>query len=309
MNPFKYSLDNKRYHTYNYYLKQKYHTKVAKVSLNAGLTCPNRDGTVSKGGCIYCSGDFANDGIEPLQQQFKTVSKIMSLKWPNCKYIAYFQAGSNTYAPVSQLKEYFEPFIHYPDVVGISIATRPDCLQDDVLDYLEDLNKRTDLTIELGLQTIHEKTAKLINRGHDLKCFVDAVKKLRQRNINIACHIINGLPYETIEDMIATAKFVSKLDIQFIKIHMLYILYDTAMYRYYENNHFPLLSRENYIKVVCHQLEYFNEHVVVERLTGDGDAKKLYYPEWSIKKVTILNDIDKYMKENNIWQSKKADIQ
>lgn len=308
-NPFIYSNDNKRYHTYNYYLKNKYNKKVAKVALNGNFTCPNRDGTISSGGCIYCSssgsGDFGGNPNEDLMMQFEKGKQMMQSKWPNCGFIAYFQAGTNTHAPIDILKETFEPFINHPDVLGIAIATRPDCLSDEVIAYLSDLNKRCDLTIELGLQTIHPQTAKLINRGHDLDCFVQAVQKLRKENIEICVHFINGLPHETKEDMLQTAKFLSQLDIQFIKIHMLFILDNTPIYQYYQQTNFPLLSREDFIDITVKQLEMFKPEVVVERLTGDGDPKHLFYPLWSIKKVTILNDIDKTMASENTYQGKK----
>ena len=309
-NPFIYSSDNKRYHTYNYYLKNKYNRKVAKVALNGNFTCPNRDGTISYGGCIYCSssnsGDFGGNPNEDLMVQFEKGKQMMQSKWPDCGFIAYFQAGTNTHAPLSVLKETFEPFVSHPDVLGIAIATRPDCLSDEVIAYLADLNKRCDLTIELGLQTIHAHTAKLINRGHDLECFETAVKKLRSHNIDLCVHIINGLPHETKEDMMQTAKYLSSLDIQFIKIHMLFILDNNPIYDYYKQTNFPLLSREDFIDITVKQLEMFKPEVVVERLTGDGDPKHLFYPLWSIKKVTILNDIDKTFVLNDTYQGKRC---
>lgn len=308
MNPFLYSNDNKRYHTYNYYLKQKYHKKVAKVALNANFSCPNRDGTISLGGCIYCSpsasGDFGGNPNEDLMMQFEKGKALMQSKWPDCGFIAYFQAGTNTYGSIDYLKACFEPFVNHQDVLGIAIATRPDCLSDEIIDYLDSLNQRTDLTIELGLQTIHQKTAKLINRGHDLDTFVEAIHKLRAKNIDVCVHIINGLPHETKEDMLQTAKFLSKLDIQFLKIHMLFILDDTPLYQYYQKQPFPLLEREQFIDIVVKQLEMQNPELVIERLTGDGDPKHLFYPLWSIKKVTILNDIDKLFVARDTYQGK-----
>ena len=200
-NMFKYTLDNKRYHTLNYYLKKKYNSKVVKISLNAGFTCPNIDGKVGYGGCIYCSktgsGEFGGDINKSLTEQFNDVKKILDKKWPNSKYIAYFQAHTNTYAPLSVLKEKYETVLNIKNVIGIAIATRPDAIEEDVLNYLTELNKKTNLTIELGLQTIHDKTSKLINRCHTLKQFETMVKKLQKRNIEIVVHIINGLPYET----------------------------------------------------------------------------------------------------------------
>ncbi|WP_270525554.1 TIGR01212 family radical SAM protein [Longibaculum muris] len=306
MNKFPYSNDNKRYHTYNYYLKNKYQQKIAKVSLNAGFTCPNRDGTRGKGGCIFCSdsgsGDFAGNVYDSLQKQFQDVSTMMRKKWPDCKFIAYFQANTNTYGTLDRLKATFEPFLDYPDVVGIAIATRPDCLSEEICDYLYELSQKCDLYIELGLQTIHDSTAQLINRGHDYQTFLKGLERLRKRHLDVCVHIINGLPYETYDMMIETAKVVGKLDIQGLKIHNLFMLKDTALHKMYLQKPFPLLSREDYIKLVVEQLTYIPDSVVIERLTGDAPLKDLVEPLWSIKKVTILNDIDKLMKEKDLYQ-------
>ncbi|MBS5589042.1 MAG: TIGR01212 family radical SAM protein [[Clostridium] spiroforme] len=306
MNTFKFSNDNKRYHTFNYYLKNKYHNKVAKVSLNANFTCPNRDGTKGIGGCIFCSnsgsGDFAGNVKDSLEKQFDDVSTLLQKKWPNCKYIAYFQANSNTYGPVEKLRNCIEPFINKKDVVAISIATRPDCLEDEILEYLDSVNKRCDLWIELGLQTIHDKTAKLINRGHSYLEFIEGLNKLRHLNINVCVHIINGLPFETYEMMLTTAKEIGKLDIQALKIHMLYVIKNTKLHQMYQNNEFTMLNRDEYIDLVTEQLSYLPENIVIERLTGDGNVNDLIAPDWSIKKVTILNDIDKLMVKKNYVQ-------
>jgi hypothetical protein len=312
MNKFKYTLDNKRYHTYNYFLKNKYHCKVAKVSLNAHFTCPNRDGTCGVGGCIFCSslgsGDFAGDPKDDLYKQFSTISSVMNRKWKDAKYIAYFQANTNTYGTIEKLKNTFEPFINYPNVVAIAIATRPDCLSDEIVDYLYELSQKIDLYVELGLQTVHDSTGQLINRGHDYQTFLDGLSKLRAKNIDVCVHIINGLPYESKEMMLTTAKMVGQLDIQALKIHSLFILKDTALYDLYQKEPFPILTREEYIDLVVEQLRYIPSHVVIERLTGDADIHDLFEPKWSIKKVTILNDIDKKMKENDIYQGDKIEI-
>lgn len=307
---FKYTLDDKRYHTFNYYLKTKYQTKVAKISLNANFTCPNRDGKVSRGGCLFCSdsgsGDFAGNPSDDLKVQFKKVSEMMSHKWPNCKYIAYFQANSNTYGPVEKLKATFEPFVNQKNIVGIDIATRPDCLDNDVIEYLANLNQRTDLWVELGLQTIHETTAKWFNRGYSLEVFEEALKKLRANNINVCVHIINGLPVETKQQMLETVKYLAKQDIQGIKIHMLYALKNSRIARYMEEHHLDFMSREEYIDLVVSQIEYLPSHIVIMRLTGDGKQDELYGPLWSIKKVTLLNDITKKMKELDTYQGVKS---
>lgn len=306
---FKYSDSNKRYYTIDYFYKHKFNSKVFKVSLNAGFTCPNKDGKVGTGGCIYCSktgsGEYAGDIRKDLVTQFEEVKKMMLNKWPNAKYIGYFQANTNTYSPINILKEKYETILKLDNVVGLNIATRPDAITDECLDYLEDLSKRTYLTIELGLQTIHKSTSILINRCHSLKCFEDMVKKLRKRNINVVVHIINGLPYETKEMMINTVKYLSNLDIQGIKIHMLSILKDTKLAEIYNKEHFKLITRDEYIDIVCDQLEYLREDIVVNRITGDPKVSDLIEPDWLIKKVTILNDIDKEMTKRNSYQGIK----
>ena len=307
---FKYSLDNKRYHTLNYYLKNRFHEKVYKVSLNAGFTCPNIDGTKGYGGCIYCSktgsGEFGGNINDDLITQFNKVKEVMDKKWHG-KYIAYFQERSNTYAPVNILKERYETVLKLDNVIGLFIATRCDCITDECLDYLTFLNKRTYLTIELGLQTIHENTSKLINRGHTLKEFTDTVKRLRERNIDVVVHIINGLPYETKEMMLETVKFVNTLDIQGIKIHMLNIIKDTPLETLYNKEHFHVLTKEEYIDIVISELELLDSKIVIHRITADPDPKTLIEPTWLLKKTVLLNDIDKEMKRRNTYQGIKAE--
>ena len=243
-NKFKYTSDNKRYHTLTYYYKEKFDAKVCKVSLNANFTCPNIDGKVGFGGCIYCSklgsGDYAGNPNESLITQFEKGKELMQRKWPNAKFIAYFQANTNTYAPLNKLKSCFEPFIERDDCIGLSIATRSDSITNLCLDYLEDISKRTYLIVELGLQTIHEKTSKLINRCSTLDNFDNMVRKLKERNINVVVHIINGLPYETEEMMIETVKHLNNLKIDGIKIHMLGVLKNTPLEKYYHNHKFHL---------------------------------------------------------------------
>ena len=307
---FKYTLDNKRYHTLNYHLKTKFNEKVVKVSLNAGFTCPNIDGTKGYGGCIYCSksgsGEFGGNVNESLTSQFNKVKQVMDKKWTTTKYIGYFQARSNTYSNISTLKEKYEEVLKIDNVIGLFIATRCDCITDECLDYLEELNKRTYLTIELGLQTIHEKTSKLINRGHTLKEFDDMVKKLRDRNINVVVHIINGLPYETKEMMLETVKHINKLDIQGIKIHMLNIIKDTSLEELYNKEKFHILTKEEYIDIVIDELELLNEEIVIHRITADPDPKTLVEPTWLLKKFCLLNDIDKEMKKRDTYQGAKV---
>lgn len=229
----------------------------------------------------------------------------MKTKWPDALYIGYFQANTNTYAKTSILKEKYETILKLDNVVGLNIATRADSISDDCLDYLESLAKRTNLTIELGLQSIHEKTIKLINRGHDLQCFDDMVKKLRARNIDVVVHMINGLPYETKEMMLETVKYANSLDIQGIKIHMLHIIKDTKLAELYLKEKFHVLTKEEYIDIVIDQLEILRPEIVINRITGDPVKEDLIEPKWLIKKFCVLNDIDKEMVKRNSYQGKR----
>ncbi|MBR4618253.1 MAG: TIGR01212 family radical SAM protein [Bacilli bacterium] len=308
-NEFRYSNDNKRYHTLNYFYQHKFKCKICKVSLNAGFSCPNIDGTVGFGGCIYCSqsgsGEFAGDKNDDIVKQFIKIKNMMLKKWPNAKYIGYFQARTNTYAPVDDLKKVYEPILKQENVVGLNIGTRADAISDECLEYLADLNKRTFLTVELGLQTIHDKTTKLINRCHSLQCFNIMVNKLREKNINVVVHIINGLPGEDKNDMLETVKYLNKMDIQGIKIHMLSILKNTPLEKYYFENKFHILSKEEYIDIVVDQLELLREEIVIHRITGDPPIDELIEPNWLVKKFCVLNDIDKEMLKRNTYQGSK----
>lgn len=307
-NPFKYSNDNKRYHTLDYFYKQKFSSKVFKVSLNAGFSCPNIDGTVGNGGCIYCSnsgsGDFAGNINDDLITQFDNIKNMLHKKWPSAKYIGYFQAHTNTYAPLNVLKENYEKILSINNVIGLSIATRPDAISEECLDYLEDLSKKTYLTIELGLQTIHKKTTILINRCHTLETFEQMVQKLRNRNINVVVHIINGLPFETKNMMIETVKYLNNLDIQGIKIHMLHILKNTKLEKLYYETKFKILNKDEYVNIVCDQLEYLRPEIVINRITGDPDINDLVEPKWLTKKFCVLNEIDKELVKRNSYQGK-----
>ncbi len=299
----------KRYYSLSEYFKNRFQQKVFKVSLNANFTCPNKTGKAGYGGCTYCSplgsGDFAGKINNDLLTQFDTIKEMMHKKWKDAKYIAYFQANTNTYAPVKELKEKFEKVLNYhPDIIGLSISTRPDCLENDVLNYLEELNQKTNLFLEIGLQTIHEKTAKLINRGHDFQTFVDGVNKLRNKNIETIVHIINGLPYETQKDMLETVKELVKLDIQGIKIHLLHVIKHTKMGEDYLKHPFPILSKDAYVDTVVKQLELIPPNVVIHRLTGDAVRKDLIAPLWSLKKWEVLNAIDHELKVRNTYQGR-----
>ena len=304
---FKYTLDNKRYHTLNYYFKNKYGKKTFKVSLNGGFSCPNK---INGKGCIFCSrlgsGDFAGNIEKDLITQFNEIKNIMEKKWPDSYYIGYFQANTNTYAPLPILKEKYETILKLPNVIGLNIATRSDAITKECYDYLEELSKKTNLIVELGLQSIHEKTLKFINRGHDLQNFETAIKELQKRNIEVVVHIINGLPGETKEDMIETVKYLNNLKINGIKIHMLHIIKNTDLADYYEKHPFHILTKEEYIDIVVEQLEYLSPEIVIHRITGDPKKEDLIEPTWLLKKFCVLNDIDKELVRRNTYQGKRV---
>ena len=310
MSKFKYAFDdNKRYHTWNYYLRNTFGEKIFKVSINAGFTCPNIDGKVAYGGCTYCSkegsGDFAGNPKDDLIKQFNDIKEMMLRKWPNAKYIGYFQAYTNTYAPLEVLKEKYETILAQDDVVGLSISTRPDCFEDDVLESLAELNERTNLWVELGLQTIHDSTSKIINRGHDYKTFLEGVEKLKSKNIKTVVHIINGLPGEDYNMMMETAKAVADLNVHGIKIHLLHVIKNTPMARMLEKNMMSLMTQDDYVNLVCDQLEILPPEMVIHRLTGDGKKEDLVGPLWSLKKWEVLNAIDDTMKARDSYQGIK----
>lgn len=307
-NPFPYSDDNKRYYTWNTYLKHTYHEKVFKVALNADFSCPNRDGVCGVGGCTFCgslgSGECAGDKQDDLMTQFEKGITSMRQKWPTGSAMAYFQAYTNTYAPLSVLKKTFDPFLKRDDVIALCIATRADCLEDDKIAYLHEQSKNKDIWIELGLQTIHDATAKQLNRGHTYAQFVDCVERLSKTNLKICVHLINGLPNETTKMMIDSAKALSNLSIHAVKIHMLHLMKHTVLGNEYQKHPFPLLTREQYVDLVISQLEVLPMNIIIQRLTGDGIQKDLIAPEWTKKKVIVLNEIDKEMKRRNTWQGR-----
>lgn len=298
---FKNTCDNKRYYTFNYYLRNKFNNKVIKIPIDTSFGCPNKEK------CIYCS-QYSKSNIinsnDNLLNQFKNNVATLENKWPNSLYIVYFQAGTNTFCSVETLKSMIEPFLKIKKVVGISIATRPDSISNDMLKYLSDLNKRTFLTIELGLQSSNDNTLKYIKRGHDSNAFKNTVTRLHQENIFTVAHIINGLPYENINDMLETIKFLNKIKIDGLKIHMLFIAKNTEIAKIYEKEHFKILTKNEYIDIVIKQLEILNENVVIERITGDPIKEELIAPQWLLKKFVILNDIDKEMKKRDTWQGK-----
>ncbi|TKJ92099.1 TIGR01212 family radical SAM protein [Paenibacillus sp. PK4536] len=299
---------DKRFHTWNTEMREQFGNKVFKVTLDAGFTCPNRDGSIAKGGCTFCSargsGDFAGSRRDDLVTQFNHIRDRQHQKWPHAQYIGYFQAYTNTYAPVEQLREYFEIILQQPGVVGLSIATRPDCLPDDVVDYLAELNERTYLWVEMGLQTIHESTSELINRAHDSQCYEEAVAKLRARGIRVCAHIIYGLPQETHEMMLDTGRAVAQMDVQGIKIHLLHLMRKTPMVKQYEAGLLRFLEKDEYIKLIVDTLEILPPEMIVHRLTGDAPRDLLIGPMWSLRKWEVLNGIDDELKQRDTWQSK-----
>ncbi|WP_163652674.1 TIGR01212 family radical SAM protein [Listeria sp. PSOL-1] len=308
INPFPYSNDNKRYHTWNYCLRNHFGEKTFKIALDGGFDCPNRDGTVAKGGCTFCSaagsGDFAGSRKVDLKTQFNEIRNKMHHKWKNGKYIAYFQAFTNTHASVSELREKYESVLNEEGVVGLSIATRPDCLPDDVVDYLAELNERTYLWVELGLQSAHNETGRLINRAHDYDCYLEGVSKLHARGIRVCTHIINGLPKETPEMMLETAKKVVQSGVSGIKIHLLHLLKGTPMIEDYKRGDLTFLTQERYVGLVCDQLEILPKEMVIHRITGDGGVEDLIGPIWSLNKFEVLNAIDQELIWRNSYQGK-----
>lgn len=300
-NPFEFSDSNKRYYTYDHYLRRTFGTKVAKLPIDAGFTCPNIDGRCGRGGCIYCSargsGDFAGPPRLSVEQQLADGATRISSKWDTQKYIAYFQAHTNTYAPLSVLREKFEQALRFPGVVGLNIATRADCLEPDTVKYLAELSERIVLTVELGLQSAHDATAERINRGHTWEQFVEGFGTLRNAggHIGICIHTIMGLPGEDDDMMLETARRVASLRPEQVKLHLLYVLRGTALGDMYLAGEYWPLERERYIRLVADTLELLPPDTVIARLTGDGAPEELLAPLWSRRKTTVINDIDKLL--------------
>lgn len=311
-NPYKNTDSNKRYYTYDYYLRRRFGSKVAKIPLDIGLTCPNIDGRCGVGGCIYCSGrgsgDFAESPLLPIEEQYRLTREKLSSKWSTERCIAYFQAHTNTYAPLEFLKDSFERALLLDGVVGINIATRADCLENEVCEYLADLAERTVLTVELGLQSSSDKTAEIINRGHTYADFLDGYRRLREASdkIEICVHIIFGLPGESREDMMKTVRDVAALAPDQVKIHLLHVLKNTEMARIYERGEYTPLEKDEYVALVADAIELLPPDTVVARLTGDGMADDLLAPDWSRKKVAVINDIDKLLYSRSSWQGSKS---
>jgi radical SAM protein (TIGR01212 family) len=298
--------NDKRYHTLDYELKKIFGEKVIKLSIDGNFTCPNRDGTISDKGCIFCSergsGDFTSDKTKTISAQIYEQKLFMSKKWISNTYIAYFQNYTNTYDTVENLRIKFYEALSCPNIKGLAIATRPDCINGEIVELLAEINSKTFLWIELGLQTINEETATLIRRGYKLSEFDKAVKLLNQNKIKVVVHLIIGLPHENKEHIINSAKYISNLNIWGIKIHMLHVLRNTDLEKYYEETRFKILSQDEYICIVCDILELLNPYMIIHRLTGDGKKSDLIAPLWSLNKLKVLSDIDRELKNRQSLQ-------
>ena len=301
--------DGKRYYSFNSYLKQTFGEKVYKISLNGGFTCPNRDGTLGTRGCIFCSeggsGDFAPDAALPIGEQIEEGIRMIRQKTDASKYIAYFQAFTNTYAPYEKLHSLFYDAILRQEIVGLAVGTRPDCLTPDVLELLDELNQIKPVFVELGLQTIHEKTAQFIRRGYPLSCFEQAVKALHDLGINVVVHLILGLPGETEEMMLESVRYLNQLPVNGVKFSLLHVLKHTDLGALYEKHPFPVYELDDYVDFVIRCIEELREDIVIHRLTGDGPKDLLIAPRWTLNKRKVLNEISRRMKETNSRQGKR----
>jgi len=299
-------VSGKRYKTLNDELKNIFGQKIMKLSLDGGFTCPNRDGTLGYQGCIFCgeegSGEFAGTRYRPIKMQVEEQIELLSKKWKTDKYIAYFQNFTNTYAPIDRLKKLYDEALEIEGIVGLAIATRPDCIDEDVLDLLSELNKRTFLWVELGLQSIHERSERFIRRGYPLEKYKEIVLQLKKRNIRVVTHLIIGLPFETKEDMMESVKYVGDTNTWGIKLHSLYIQKDTDIYGYYLNNPFRILTKDEYIDIIVDSLEILPRDMIIHRVTGDGKKELLFEPIWSKDKLGVLTSIDKELKIRDSYQ-------
>ena len=298
--------EDKRYRSFSYEMKNIFGSKIIKLSLDGGFTCPNRDGTLATKGCIFCgeegSGEFAASRELDIKDQIESQKEMMSKKWNSGKYIAFFQNFTNTYSTYDDLKQKYNAAISEEGVVGLAIATRPDCLSEEVLDLLEEMNKKTFLWIELGLQTIHDKTAKFIRRGYSLDCYDNAIEQLKNRNIKVVTHLIFGLPGESREESLESVRYVANTNTWGVKFHLLYIQRETDIYEYYKNNPFKILSRDEYIELVVDSIELLPPEMVIHRLTGDGKRSLLVEPMWSTDKLRVLSGIDQELKKRDSHQ-------
>ncbi len=300
----------KRYHTLDYFFKNKFGTKIAKIPLSGSFSCPNRDGTKASGGCIYCSGalsgDFAGKMGDDISKQFCDIADMMSKKWKNTKYMAYFQTGTATYAPIDYLEKVYNEAINQKDVVALSVATRPDCISNDCFRLLEKISKKTYLTIELGLQSIHDKTGVIINRQSTYGEFLSSFNTLKNLGIDVCVHLINGLPYETTEMMNESVQAVSELLPWSMKLHLLHVIKGTKCAEMYDRGLFRTFEKDEYVNLICDQLQMIDKRIVMQRLTGDGKREDLVAPLWSIRKFEVLNAIDKEMERRSALQGDRV---
>ncbi len=294
------------YRTLSSALRERFGCRVRKITVDAGLTCPNRDGTSGTGGCIYCnekgSGTGAGSNGVSITEQLETAKEFLGKRYKAKKFIAYFQSFSNTYAPLETLRKLYREAMAVDDVVGLSIGTRPDCVGDDVLDMIAELGKDTYITIEYGLQSIHDRTLKLINRGHTSDVFRDAVIRTRKRGIDVCVHIIFGLPGESSEDMLSTVQALAGMDIQAIKIHLCYVIRGTALHEMYKSGKYVPMTREEYIDIVCESIAMLPRDVIIHRLTGDPHPEELITPEWALEKQKNLQMIREVLNSRGIHQ-------
>ena len=304
MTPFPYSSDNKRYHTYAYFLKRRYGVRTARVPLDGGFTCPNRDGTLGVGGCAFCSGRGSGDQIAALpslEQQYAAGIEKLRGKWPDARYIPYFQAFSGTYAAAAVLRARYDRALALPGAAGLAVATRADCISEDIADLLAEYAARTDLTVELGLQTIHDRTLRAMNRCETFDQFCSGYERLKKRGICTWVHLINGLPGESLDDMRESARVLGKMRPDGVKIHALHVLKGTKL----AQMDLQWLTREAYVKVTCEQLESLPPETVIGRLTGDGPAQDVIGPAWTKRKREVLNAIDQELARRDSWQGKR----
>ena len=298
----------KSFNNIDYYLKEKFGEKTFKVSLDGGFTCPNRDGTLSYKGCIFCSesgsGEFTGDRKNTITSQINEQIKFLG-RGENKKYIAYFQNFTGTYGNIEHLRSVYEEANKHPSIVGIAIATRADCLSEEVLELLSEFNEKTHLWIEIGLQTVNDKTAEIINRGYKTEIFTEKMKELNKRNIKVVTHVIIGLPNENKNDVFSTIDYINEQKTWGIKLHLLYILKNTGLFEYYKSNPFEIMKKEEYISLVTEIISRLDKKIVIHRLTGDAPWKDLYEPKWSTDKRGILNGINKLLKEKKIYQGKE----
>lgn len=309
-NPFRFSDTNKRYYTYDYYLRQTFGGKCAKIPLDAGFTCPNIDGHCGVGGCIYCSdngsGAFSEQVGRSVSEQYRAVRDRLSEKWSVERCIPYFQAHTNTYAPVERLRALYEEALNQEGAVGLNIATRADCLDGTIPELLAEIAERTVLTVELGLQTVHDSVARKINRGHSFSDFEEGFFRLRAASdkIGICVHLIFGLPGEDDEMMMKSVEEVARLHPNQVKLHLLHVLKNTKLAEQYQAGSYTPLSKEHYVRLVADAIERLPEDIVIARLTGDGQADDLLAPDWSLRKVSVINDVDKLLYARHSWQGK-----